>query len=111
MIFLEDSLHWDGRIGPFEKFDEAVAELTRLSKIPWDQEPNRAPCFDWQECGRTYEMIITSQGGDVFRTEVLRIFAGGTTWSHRIPELLSTLERHSGVLSNLRCPLIGSSGR
>ena len=101
MIFLEDSLHWEGRIGPFETFDEAIAELKRLAKIPWDQEPNRAPCFGWQECGRSYEMIMTTQGEDIVRTEVLRIFAGGTTWCHPIENLVSIFESDSRVRLNV----------
>ncbi len=32
----------------------AWEELRRLSRIPWDQAPNLAPCGSWQTCGRTY---------------------------------------------------------
>ena len=36
---------------------EAVAELKRRSRVPWNKEPNRAPCMNWTNCGRFYELV------------------------------------------------------
>jgi hypothetical protein len=37
-----------------ETLAAAWEELQRLSRIPWDQAPNLAPCGSWETCGRTY---------------------------------------------------------
>jgi len=38
-------------------FEAALAELARLARIPWNEEPNQAPCMSWKTCGRSYELI------------------------------------------------------
>lgn len=48
-----DELHAE-HIAEFPTLKEAVLELKRISKLPWDKEPNRAPCTGWKTCGRTY---------------------------------------------------------
>ena len=53
---IEDELHSE-RVGEHPTLDEAVRELKRLARIPWDAEPNRAPCQNWRNCGRRYEVV------------------------------------------------------
>jgi hypothetical protein len=43
--------------GPFESFEEAVAELRRRAAIAWDAPPNQAPCTSWRTCGREYHVL------------------------------------------------------
>ena len=53
---IEDELHSE-RVGEYPTLEEAVRELKRLARIPWDAEPNRAPCQNWRNCGRRYEVV------------------------------------------------------
>lgn len=43
--------------GEFATEHEALAELRRRAELPWDKEPNQAPCTDWRNCGRIYYVI------------------------------------------------------
>jgi hypothetical protein len=60
MFVIEDELHAEPQAGEFRSLADAVAELKRRALVPWDQEPNRAPCDGWRTCGRSYE--ITAAG-------------------------------------------------
>jgi hypothetical protein len=53
---IEDAFHSEF-IGEFDSRAEAIAELRRLSKLPWDENPNQAPCTSWRNCGREYQLI------------------------------------------------------
>jgi hypothetical protein len=53
MFEIEDELHAEG-IKDCKGLEDAIAELKRLSKIPYGQEPNLAPCVSWRTCGRRY---------------------------------------------------------
>lgn len=56
MFRIEDERHSEFH-GDFETMAAAVEELRRRAEIPWDQEPNRAPCTNWRTCGRSYGII------------------------------------------------------
>lgn len=56
MYCIEDDLHAES-IGEFWTIQEAWSELRRLAGLPWDQEPNVAPCMGWEQCGRHYEIV------------------------------------------------------
>ena len=56
MIVIDDSIHCEHG-GRFNTFEDAVAELWHRAAIPWDQEPNRAPCTSWRKCGREYHVL------------------------------------------------------
>lgn len=56
MFTIYDDIHCD-YTGNFETKEAGLAELDRLSKLPWDQEPNTAPCKGWKECGRKWKLI------------------------------------------------------
>src|SRR5262249_28629356 len=56
VFVIEDERHAEPQ-GEFASLDAAVAELHRRAALPWDEEPNVAPCTGWRTCGRTYEVI------------------------------------------------------
>jgi hypothetical protein len=56
MFVIWDEAH-DERHGRFQTREEAVVELQRRAAIPWNEEPNRAPCTTWRNCGRRYELV------------------------------------------------------
>jgi hypothetical protein len=57
MFVIEDELHAEPQAGEFRSLADAVADLKRRALVPWDQEPNRAPCEGWRTCGRSYEIV------------------------------------------------------
>ncbi len=82
MVWIEDDTH-AAYLGSFRTFAEAIAELHRLAEIPWDQDPNKAPCSSWQTCGRTY--VVSGQDLDRVpsmhrSTSVLNVSAKGIVW-------------------------------
>ena len=83
LFMVEDETHCESG-GNFATFDDALAELRRRSCVPWDSEPNRAPCVQWRTCGRTYEIIEydTSHAPwkQLQRVRVLEISAAGVRW-------------------------------
>jgi len=44
MFIIDDESHCEYQRGEYATFAEALAELKRRAAIPWDVEPNRAPC-------------------------------------------------------------------
>jgi hypothetical protein len=82
MFVIEDELHGEW-IGEFGTLGEAIAELERRSLIPWDAEPNRAPCESWRTCGRAYEILEyaeTNTSTDASRKKALEVSADGIKW-------------------------------
>lgn len=62
VFWIEDDTHADV-IGEFLHFDDAVKKLRELEKVPWNQEPNTAPCVGAETCGREYIIIEYSLYG------------------------------------------------
>jgi len=79
MLTIEDELHSE-LIGEFSTRAEAVAELARLKRTPWDALPNLAPCMSWQTCGRNYELVEWEGSRPMARTPALNISAAGVEW-------------------------------
>jgi hypothetical protein len=81
VFVIEDEAHAELH-GEFESIDEAIAELKRRASIPWDQEPNVAPCMSWRTCGRRYDIIEYGDGrsAEVRRMPALEISAAGLKW-------------------------------
>ena len=50
-FIIEDEAHAEQH-SSHATFADAVAELHRLAEIPWDQEPNLAPCTSWRRAFR-----------------------------------------------------------
>jgi hypothetical protein len=84
MFVVEDELHAEQQ-GSFPTWIEAIAELERRSKIPWNDPPNLAPCTNWAKCGRSYEVVEYDDNGitmqELSRTRILDIYAAGIHWS------------------------------
>jgi hypothetical protein len=81
MFTIEDELHSENH-GEFPTFDGALAELRHRASIPWDVEPNRAPCTSWRTCGRDYEIAKYDDESSraVFVLPALRVSSSGTEW-------------------------------
>lgn len=89
MFVIEDELHAEQQDGEFATFEDALSELKRRSSIPWDHEPNQAPCTAWRTCGRQYVVIeidqLDASWKEVSRTDVLEVSAKGVTWLSHSP--------------------------
>jgi hypothetical protein len=83
MFRIEDERHADNE-GEFQTPQEAIAELERRARIPWNEEPNRAPCTNWRNCGRWYELVeyddTVIPWKELSRNLVLVISAAGVQW-------------------------------
>jgi hypothetical protein len=83
MFIIEDEFHAESQ-GEFPTYDAAIAELRRRSTLPWDEEPNVAPCMSWKTCGRRYEVIeydvSTTPWREVQRLAILEVGASGSIW-------------------------------
>lgn len=86
IITIEDERHAEPQ-GEFATIQQAIAELRRRAQIPWDQDPNRAPCTNWESCGRTYEVVeyddTYSPWKELRRISVLEVSASGVKWSDK----------------------------
>jgi hypothetical protein len=65
--------------------EAAIVELQHRAAIPWDHEPNLAPCTNWRNCGRRYELVeyddTVRPWKELRRFEVLEVSAVGAVWS------------------------------
>jgi hypothetical protein len=84
MFVIEDEAHAEPQEGQFQTRQQAIAELQRRAAIPWDEEPNRAPCTNWINCGRRYELVefdeTTSPRKELSRKLILDISAAAVRW-------------------------------
>ena len=80
---IHDELH-DEEHGTFDNAAQALAELRRRATLPWDAPPNVAPCMNWRNCGRMYELIEYDDSDhsrrELRRTLVLEVRAAGPQW-------------------------------
>jgi hypothetical protein len=81
---IEDEVHaeWQGQ---FASFDEALAELRRRATIPWDQEPNAAPCTSSTRCEREFVIVEFDDSclpwKELKRLPVVNISASAVKWA------------------------------
>jgi hypothetical protein len=84
MIQIEDEIHAESN-GQFPTFADAMAELRRRAEIPWDAEPNRAPCTGWKKCGREYALVeyddCATHWKKLRSLLVLKISSRGVVWT------------------------------
>jgi len=84
MFVIEDEAHAKPQEGRFETRAQALAELKRGAAIPWNDEPNRAPCANWLNCRRRYELVeyddTLSSWKELSRNLILNVSAAGTRW-------------------------------
>ena len=90
MFVIEDERHAEPQ-GKFVNLEEAVMELRRRSCIPWNEEPNQAPCMSWRTCGRACELIeyddTQAPWTELRRFAALEISSRGVKWSREFEEL------------------------
>jgi hypothetical protein len=84
MFKIEDELHAEPQPGEFASFEAAVEELRLRAQLPWDEEPNVAPCTSWRNCGRNYHVVEYDDSArpwkEISRTSVLEVRAQGARW-------------------------------
>jgi hypothetical protein len=84
MFVIEDEAHAEPQEGLFQTRQQAIAELRHRAEIPWNEEPNIAPCTNWLNCGRRYELVeyddTMSPWKEVSRNLILEISAAGIRW-------------------------------
>lgn len=83
MFTVEDEAHAEPQ-GEFEAFEDAMGEVQRRASIPWDSEPNVAPCLSWKTCGRRYEIVEYDARSrpwrELQRVLALEVSAAGVKW-------------------------------
>jgi len=84
IFVIEDELHCEPQEGQFSTLEEAVIELRRRAIAPWDAKPNEAPCMNWRNCGRRYEIIeydiFDTPWKELRRMPALEVSARGAHW-------------------------------
>jgi hypothetical protein len=84
---IEDTIHAEP-LREFSSLGEAFQELQRLALVPWDQEPNRAPCTGWRKCGRWWAIVeydTSTRPWKRLQEEVyLDVSASGVCWPRLI---------------------------
>jgi hypothetical protein len=89
IFVIRDEWH-SGWHGEFPDIQGAFTELRRRAEIPWDQDPNRAPCTNWRNCGHLYQIVEFDNSCDPWKevrsTDTLDISAKGVKWLHEIED-------------------------
>jgi len=82
MFFIIDDDHQD-MLGEYTSLDFGLAELYRLAGIPYDEDPNRAPCTSWAGCGRAWTLYDdrVGRGVDLRVVATLTTSQSGHEWS------------------------------
>jgi len=84
MFVIDDEAHCEIQEGVFRTRAEAIAELERRALIPWNEEPNRAPCTNWKKCARRYLVLEYDDARThTSRELVLTISPNGIEWHKR----------------------------
>lgn len=84
VFVIEDEAHQD-IFWKFDRRDAAIGELRRVAAVPWNEQPNAAPCANREHCGRRYELVEydTSAGEpwrELSREPALEISAREIRW-------------------------------
>jgi hypothetical protein len=83
MFIIEDERHGEW-MGDYGTRDEAIAKLRYLSKVPWNEAPNIAPCASWESWGRRYELVEIDLAAvpsrELHRQAVLNVSSGCVEW-------------------------------
>jgi hypothetical protein len=89
MFVIVDEAHAERQEGRFQTRQQAIVELQRRAAIPWNEKPNRAPCINWLNCGRRYELVeyddTTRPWKELSRSLMLKISAAGVRWVSQVP--------------------------
>ena len=83
MFVIEDNKHSE-QVGEYQTQAAALARLKELASLSWDTEPNRAPCTNWKNCGRSYEVVEYDNSvipwSEIKRSAALTVDAAGASW-------------------------------
>mgnify|MGYP003386577558 CR=1 FL=1 len=81
---IDDEFHADLLAGDYASFEAALAEIHRVAALPWDSEPNQAPCINWRNCGRLYQIVEYETSGpywvEIREVPVMGISHEGVVW-------------------------------
>ncbi len=84
MFVIEDEVQSEPQEGRFQTRQQAITELRRRAAISWNEVPNRAPCTNWLNCGRRYELVEYDDTElpwkELSRVLMLNISAAGVRW-------------------------------
>jgi hypothetical protein len=87
LFVIEDEAHAE-LCSEHATLEEAVAKLKQLAEIPWNEQPNLAPCKSWRTCGRRYELVQYETSSrpwkQLRRTPALKVNAKGVSWEGEI---------------------------
>lgn len=92
MFVIEDDEHAE-ELGRYPHRVDAITELRRLSQLPWDEDPNRAPCQNWQTCGRSYVLIEIRHQLDAMAPDRRHRDLSDWTGRHRVVQHAVTTTR------------------
>jgi hypothetical protein len=88
-----DQIHIDYLPGQFTSLGAVVEEFHRLATVPWDQDPNLAPCTSWRTCGRIWtagEYKVPGRGARWLDDIWEEVKANGVTWSGGLADTSAT---------------------
>jgi hypothetical protein len=84
MFVIDDEARCEPQEGKFHTRADAMSELERTALIPWNEEPNRAPCINWRNCGPRYLILEWNDAeGELSREFILAASAKGVEWRLR----------------------------
>jgi hypothetical protein len=90
MFIIEDERHAEPQEGEYQSLAEVVAELRRRASLPWNEQPNVAPCQQWRTCGRTYEIVeydtTSMPWRELSRVPYLEVTASGVRWLYDVSD-------------------------
>lgn len=79
-FFIMDDLHGES-MGEFDTFADAKTAIIAFTTNSWDEPPNRAPCQNWENCGREYHIREFGDTKDLIRDVlVCKIRRSGIVW-------------------------------
>lgn len=93
---IDDEMHSEW-MGEFSTLKETIEKLQELAIIPWDEDPNRAPCVGWKTCGRDYYIIeyddSTLPWTEINNKHIMRMDSLGATWHKTAEEIHQIFDR------------------
>ena len=79
--FVVDDQRHCQHIGRFKSYGDAKLAIVGFVSNRWDEEPNRAPCRNWETCGRDYQIIEVDTDDKFLKaTLICKISCDGAIW-------------------------------
>jgi hypothetical protein len=85
LFSIYDEVHSD--FGPppreFANIEDAIRELRRRATVPWNREPNRAPCISWRKCKRRW--VLLGESAESWKEPIwVDVSHAGVKWAEEI---------------------------